>query len=250
MVKSQRVPLFDLVRGSALLCMIVYHGVYDWALFYNRLPFIYQPWMIVLQALIAWTFIFLSGWMVRFSHDNVLRGLWYLFWALIVFLVTFAAGVDIPITYGILFCLGASTHIVGLLKKARLLPARLAWGVVSFLLFFLLYGIPQQRIGIGMLSAPLPSCFSAIYGHGLAFIGLPSTNFQSGDYFPLVPFFFLYLAGAIVGDSLSSVIYNKRPFNWLIPGINWIGRHSLLLYLIHQPILIGIIWIISCQGIP
>lgn len=242
--RFRRVLLFDLIRGSALVCMITYHGVYDWALLSHRLSFLEQPVMIVLEAAIAWTFIFLSGWMVHFSHSNVRRGLWYLFWALIVFAVTFIAGIDIPITYGVLFCLGASALIIGMLQKVRPLPSRPIWAVLFLLLFLLLYKLPQHRLGIGTLSCLLPSSFSTVYGHGLAFIGLPGANFQSGDYFPLVPFFFLYLVGTTAGNSLPKTFYSKKPFSWSLPILNWMGRHSLLIYLIHQPILLSIFWIL------
>lgn len=248
--RFRRIPVFDLVRGCALICMIIYHGIYDWALFSHRLSFVYQSWMVVIEAGIAWTFIFLSSWMARFSHNNVRRGFWYLFWALIVFAATLAADIDIPITYGILFCLGASTFIIGVLQKVRPLPSRLLWSVVSFLLFLLLYSVPQHRLGIGPFSLPLPSFSSMVYGHGLAFLGFPGADFQSGDYFPLVPFFFLYLSGAIASNSVPETIYSKGPFRWSLPVLNWMGRHSLLIYLIHQPILMGIIWIIFQLNMP
>jgi uncharacterized membrane protein len=69
-------------------------------------------------------------------------------------------------------------------------------------------------------------------------------GFSSADYFPLLPWLFLFLFGAWLGGRVTG---GGGP-DWLRvkvpPALTWPGRHSLLLYLVHQPILYGICYFV------
>ena len=74
-----------------------------------------------------------------------------------------------------------------------------------------------------------------LYVGGLATVlGFPAPGFYSSDYFPIFPWFFLYLTGLFAGRMILSrppAILERR-----VPGLSWVGRHSLLIYLLHQPV--------------
>ena len=74
----------------------------------------------------------------------------------------------------------------------------------------------------------------------LAVLGLPGPGFWSSDYFPLVPWVFLYLCGYFLWRLIGS---RQRVMDRLRPGIGplaLIGRHSLAVYLLHQPALMAV----------
>ena len=70
------------------------------------------------------------------------------------------------------------------------------------------------------------------------FLGFPPEDFFSGDYFSLVPWMFLYLFGYFLYD----IVIEKKSFQKLmevrIKPLEWIGRRSLLIYLLHQPVVL------------
>jgi uncharacterized membrane protein len=63
------------------------------------------------------------------------------------------------------------------------------------------------------------------------------------DYVPLLPWFGVVLVGIAVGWWVverrlrASQWVSRASAQWLI----WLGRHSLLVYMVHQPIMIGIL---------
>ena len=223
----RRVTLFDTLRGFTIISMVAFHACYDLA----YLEGFAMPWFTgtlfqaVWRASISWTFLLLAGWMTCFSRNNVRRGLIYGVAALVVWIATSLAGVDTSVSFGILFCMAASTLIVGALAPLfDRVPS--AWGlVISLALFALTYSVPLTRYPV----------------EGLAWLGLPSPSFASGDYYPLMPFFFMYLAGRFVArladehwpDGYPAWMYR----DWM-PPLTAVGHASLVIYLVHQPILL------------
>ena len=74
-----------------------------------------------------------------------------------------------------------------------------------------------------------------------AYLGFPNPGFFSTDYFPLFPWFFLFLTGHFLHRLLEEKDLNQRLFSrGQVPVLNWMGRHSLIIYLLHQPVLYGL----------
>ena len=66
-------------------------------------------------------------------------------------------------------------------------------------------------------------------------------GFFSTDYFSLIPWIFLFVAGYFLHRVLEEEGLNEKLFaKGNVPVLNWIGRHSLIVYLLHQPILYGL----------
>ena len=97
------------------------------------------------------------------------------------------------------------------------------------------------------LGAVLPALAGglAIHFDWLLPLGIHGPEFSSFDYFPLVPWFGVFLAGAALGKRIYA------PGRSLIPRppgetfINIAGRHSLLIYLVHQPVIMAVLYLVK-----
>lgn len=244
--KSSRLFLPDLFRGLCVVSMICYHAMYD--LVY--LKGVSAPWFLgtpgyLWQQSICWCFILLSGACWNLSRRPLRHGLILVGCGALVTLVTFAAMPAELIQYGVLTLLGLSSLLLipldKLFRRIRL-PAEGGLALSAFL-FLLLRGVPQGGLGFEGRLLELPPF---LYGTDVAAVlGLHSPAFVSSDYFPLIPWFFLYLTGYFLWKLLSrwdkAVDFLREPLPLLLPVqrfFAWIGRHSLLLYLLHQPLLV------------
>lgn len=237
--QGARIAIFDTVRGATIISMVAFHGAYDLAYLYGAS----MPWFTqgvfqdVWRASISWAFLLLAGWMVGLSKNNFKRAGRYGIAALLIWVVTTLASVDSPISFGIIFCMAGSTFIAAVLNRlpVRFPPAVMA--ATSLLAFFATWSIPTKLYSVG----------------GLAWLGFPSAGFYSGDYYPLIPFCFMYLAGMylqrIYADhSRSEDDAPAWAYRDYCPPLTAIGRHSLLIYLLHQPILLALCEFASMAG--
>lgn len=230
----RRYHLIDGLRGLAVVNMVAYHFLFDVYILQGFLPgwrsiFAVRIW----QQAICWTFILVSGlsWHLGRHHwknSLILNGC-----GLLVTVVTRIAAPEEAIWCGVLTLLGCSlflaTLLAPLLEKVPALPG----GAVSFLLFLLTRNVQSGLLTLGSLTlCRLPEALYAT--PWLTLFGFPGPGFYSSDYFPLLPWLFLYLTGYFLGRRVV-----KNPPTWLsqaVPGLSWVGRHSLAVYLIHQPV--------------
>lgn len=151
------------------------------------------------------------------------------------------------IMFGILHLLGACMvlHQVTFPKERTR-----GWigSLVLMGLFLLVWGLPEGYLGfLGWRVFELPKTW---YRLGFLFpLGLPSQGFFSADYFPLLPHGLLFFSGAYSGIELKAgrfpkVFYKKRPIKGTGPFIG-LGKNSLLVYLVHQPILLGLFYLLQ-----
>ena len=242
---TNRVHLIDEVRGFSILCMVVYHAAYDLtALFGVSIPLFFSPVMQqFLQPLFAGLFIFISGTAANYSHANVKRGALCFLFGMILTLGTFIFMPGQLVLFGILHCLGICMMLAPLflrlaktVKPAVLIP-------VSLLLFFLFYSVPQGRIGLFGASVSLPH---ALYQTPFLFsLGFPDNDFFSSDYFPLLPWAFAFLAGVSFGTIVKSGRCPAFFYKLHCRPLAFIGRHTLIIYLAHQPIVYGLLMLLS-----
>ena len=165
---SKRVHIIDEVRGFAIICMVVYHGFYDYCeIFGNRIPLFYSDWLQILKMGFVGLFVFISGAACKYSRNNLKRGI-------ICFAIAMAMTVStwsiqfIPqkdvsvmvIKFGIIHLLGASMIIFALVSKhTDKIPAKHGLWIFS-LLFIITYGITDRYIGIfPILKIDLPDWF-------------------------------------------------------------------------------------------
>ena len=110
---------------------------------------------------------------------------------------------------------------------------------LPFFLFALTKNVSRGSLGFeGLVLCQLPRWLYAT--DLLAVVGFPSPSFWSTDYFPLLPWFFLFCAGYFLWSLLDK---SPRAKALLRPGLrplSFLGRHSLVIYLIHQPALMAV----------
>ena len=241
-MKSSRVGGMDLLRGAAILLMVIYHAVFslvyifgvDWTWFHHPV------FNNVGAPILGGTFVLLSGMSTRFSRSPVKRGLQVFFWAIVMTLVTALAVPDLIIKFGILHLMGLCMILSGLLRPLLDKIPRKA-GVLLFLaLYILTIDIPNGGwLGIkGLAAVQIKTTNPWLFPFGLL-----APGFYSSDYYPLIPWFFLFLAGSYLGLWVKE---GKAPA-WFypsrLPWLEWVGRHTLWIYVLHQPIIIALCWV-------
>lgn len=142
------------------------------------------------------------------------------------------------VVFGVLTLLGAAMLITGLLQPLlqKIPPA--AGLAVSAVLFALTYHLDERWLGFGGLRLALPDAWYANYF--TAFFGFLPFDFYSTDYFALLPWLFLFWAGYFLHFCMGRA--RMEPLRRSVcPALGWMGRHSLLLYLLHQPVIYGVL---------
>jgi len=239
-----RVGIIDELRGLSIILMIAYHAGYDLvSIFDVTIPFFNSTLLRFLQPLFAGIFILISGVACQYSSNNLKRGIQCFAIALGMSLVVYLVLPSEMIAFGILHMLGISMLAYGLFRKTlmKLTPAA---GLTIFgLLFVFTYGLPKGYLGIFELSLiKLPQ---GLYQTQYLFpIGLPSAGFHSSDYFPLIPWLFLFLAGSYLGvwikdDKMPGFLYKTH-----IRSLAFVGRYTLWIYILHQPVIYGVLSLI------
>ncbi|MCL6638428.1 MAG: DUF1624 domain-containing protein [Firmicutes bacterium] len=203
--------------------MIVFHLLYDLAEFYS-VPVNYDQGPVYYTGKTAATLFFMiAGASSSFSKNNLRRGAKILALGALVSVVTFVVFPGSNIFFGTLQLLGASIMLYPLFKNWRA-PALAVLGTV-----IIITGRLFERV-------TLPNNWFAPFG-------LLGETFSSADYYPLFPWFGVFICGAALGKmlyknktSLFSARFMKNPLVVL-------GRHSLTVYLIHQPLLLALLFL-------
>ena len=168
------------------------------------------------------------------------RGLMSFCGGAVVSLVTLAVMPEEPVRFGVLTFLGAAALLtVPLRSLLDRTPPRLGLAV-SFLLFLLVRDVNSGFLGFaGVPVLHLPQSW---YTNALtAALGFPYPSFVSSDYFSLLPWLLLFWTGYH--------LYRLRPEppalpDIRLPGLMAMGRHSLVIYLLHQPVIYGLLALI------
>lgn len=240
-VPNQRLVSVDALRGVAIVSMIIYHFFIDLLIFCSqRVPSIrlIPAWAWETSStLIGSTFLFLVGFSTWYSarnwrRDITLKKQFLKFTtvgtaALIVTVVSLVATPETPIFFGILHCI-ATTNLF--------LCIFLSWRsryIFAFAFSIFILGVYFRNDPIGTF------LFSWI---------ARTQNGKMGDYYPLIPWLAVALLGLAVGKALPSHRYASLQTTALIKyravsGLSFLGRHSLSIYLVHQPILILILYL-------
>lgn len=245
--KRKRIYFLDELRGFAILCMIVHHAFLDvgdvlgltWG--YR----IFDALCTVQPAFWA-IFIIISGICSRLSRNTIKRGFVVLGAGLIITLFT---AVIMPlfgftgceIYFGILHCLGCCMIITGLLMPVISKINYKLGAVISAFLFIFTYGINTGTMLFTLIKLP-----ASWYQYDfLAPLGVYSKNFESADYFSIIPWLFLFLFGAFIGklaknENLPKFMYKQRS-----KFLCTVGKNSLWVYILHQPAVYLIMLIIA-----
>jgi len=243
---KHRVHGIDLLRGFAIIVMAAYHGLFSLVnIFGVELSWFYSDWLQNIGVpLIGGTFIFVSGLSTSFSRAVWKRGLQIFAWAMVMTFVTAAVVPSLIIRFGVLHLIGCCMLLFALLRPVLDKLPRKVLFTIAIALFAVTYHLPDGYLGWkSLISLPVQTTNSYIFP-----LGMMAPGFYSSDYYPLIPWFFLFIAGSCLGPYVKS---GKAP-KWLypsrLPWLETIGRHTLWIYVLHQPVLIalfyGIFWLL------
>lgn len=242
-MERKRYHVLDNIRGITLVSMILYHSVWDIAYIFDvYLPWFQSKFAYVWQQSICWTFILLSGFCWNIGKHRWRRGLIVFGAGLIVSLVTVFVMPSSLIIYGVLTFLGTAMLLMILLEPLCK-KGNPVWGCMIVIILFVLFRNVNDG-NIGFEAVEVMSLPDDLYANmATTFLGFPVRGFFSTDYFSLVPWFFLFQTGYFINRFLEE----KKGMNYLtgrkLPVLGWIGKHSLWIYMLHQPIVYGILYI-------
>ena len=227
---KNRIWELDAFRGLCILGMVLVHFIYDLTKLYGILRWDAPDLFSLVLNWGGMLFVLLSGICATLGSRSIRRGIIVFFCGMLCTAVTAGmylldmAESYIIIRFGVLHCLGICMILWALFKK---LPTW-ALGVIGAVLIAL--GLWLQNVYVGTdLLFPL---------------GLVSIKFSSSDYFPLLPNLGYFLLGSILGRTLyrskQSLLPAVNAQNPILRFLVFCGRQSLLIYLLHQPILSGL----------
>ena len=244
-MKGKRIHWVDNVRAMAMISMVVYHTMWDLVYLYGMQANWYRGNIAFLwQQSICWTFILLAGFCSNITGNPLKQGLIVSFWGIVVMAVTQILMPGNGVWFGVLTLIGSCYFLMALVKPMlHKIPAWLGLAG-SAMCFALTYRLAEGRVGLfDMTFARVPK---GIYANFFtAYLGFPQRGFFSTDYFPIFPWVFLFFCG-VFGYSLWAK-YRPRMLencNIYIPVISKLGRMALLIYVLHQPIIYGVLKVI------
>ncbi|MCE5298074.1 MAG: DUF1624 domain-containing protein [Methanoregulaceae archaeon] len=236
----ERFPEIDFARGIAVVMMVVFHIAFDlYFLSIVPVPATSLAWRVLAMST-AGLFLFLVGMSLSISAVYARKNL-----SQKEFILKyvkrgagiFSIGIGITLVTWIIlpgsFILFGILHLIGLAVALSPLYTGYSW----------------QNLVAGLVIILLGPVVAAMRGAGwLLWLGIHPSAFYSIDYTPVVPWLGLVLTGVFFGTLLYPE--GIRRYNFVLPEVldkpfGFLGRHSLAIYLVHQPIILGILFLVS-----
>lgn len=245
---SSRLWEIDALRGTAVVTMIIYHFGWDLVSFglagfnpYEGIWFLIQRYTCITFILLSGLSLTLVDWRLERQGVNtrgrlihfLKRGGWIFMWGMVL------------------------TVVMGALKWAGMLAGGVDFGVLHLIGFSTIAAFPVLRkpwlafaswVILVVLGGFTPGW--NVDSPWLVWLGLFPADYYAVDYFPVIPWFGVALLGVAIGNW----VYPQGRRNFVmadygdegaVRGLRYLGRHSLTIYLLHQPILFGIVYLFS-----
>lgn len=230
----------DALRGIAITLMVLFHLVYDLVFFDVLQIDIWSGPVLYIGRSAAMLFVFLVGISLTLSHSRskvsgsqisfkkyLKRGFHIFLWGLVFTIGSWLLFPDEVIVFGVLHFIGVAIVLSYPLLKYRLLNL-----IGGFMVLFL-GGLVEN------FTVDFP---------WLIWLGLTPAGFQTLDYFPLLPWFGVTMLGIFAGNMMYPDYRRKYELldlsdNPLISALEFMGRKSLMIYIVHQPLLVFILYV-------
>jgi uncharacterized membrane protein len=271
---SHRFWEIDALRGVAIVMMVIFHLMWDlW--YYRVLPdlVLYAGFWKYFQRTTAILFIFLVGVSLTVSYNRwrakhpgepafswrgwrkyLLRGLGIFGWGMLISLIVYISGVGY-LHFGVL-------HLIGFGVAFAYPFLTLRWtNLFLWMVFFVAGGIVQDMrvesvywVWLGLVpTVYVPVDYFRLLFEGVSYSEalLPPRIYAPVDFFPILPWFGVILLGIFAGNSF----YTSRGRLWPLPDLSgwlpvrwlqFLGRHSLIIYLLHQ---VALFMILAALGL-
>ncbi len=221
LLRQKRYLIVDVLRGFTVILMFIFHFTFDLNYFgFIKIDMLRSPFWYFLPRLIVFLFLFAVGMGLFLAHGHQIkwksfnkRLLLISFWALVISLVTYKLFPENWIYFGTLH----SIALVSLISLFFLKRPRLSL-FITLLLF-------------------IPSIF---WDYNLPWIELPHGSWDYISPFPWMGASLLGIFAAHKGLYKLNLNENKS-----IKSLNYLGQHSLFIYLIHQPLFFGSLFLVS-----
>ncbi len=243
LAKPRRVHLMDELRGVLIIGVVLYHLLYDLAvLFPVGIPWMFSNWMNSVRNICAGALIVVSGISCHYTRNNWRRGLRAFGLGMLLTVVTALFIPSQLILFGILHFFGSMMMLYALLQPLLEKVPTMAGLLGSTLLFFLTWPIFSGFIRVLGVTVYLPEF---LYNKPLLFpLGFACQGIASADYYPLIPWGFLFLAGSFFGRYVRAGRLPEFCYRSHLPLLARIGNHTMLIYLVHQPVIYGLLALI------
>ncbi len=226
-MQKKRIWEVDFLRGIALILMIYFHTVFDMKEIFGYNVSYSDGLNFYVGKASGILFIFVAGISSFLTGSNARRAVKILAAAIVITLVTYLYDSNLIITFGILHFLG-----VGILVSFffRRIPA-----VLLVVLGTAVILVDQAIAGV------------TVTNNYLFMFGVSTSAFVSSDYYPLIPWFGVFLYGLAAGQVLyrNKTSIFKEPVLDRDNIMNRAGRHTLFIYFLHQPAIIVILTLVE-----
>ncbi len=233
-MQKQRIWELDALRGLCILCVIAVHFLFDLQYFIS-LNLTLPSWFQFIQQYGGVIFVLLSGCCATLGSRSFRRGLLVFGAGMLISLVTAGmywlglADRTVIVWFGVLHLLGICMMLYPLFRKLPSAPL----AALALCILLIGYAITGLRVSVPFLFP----------------FGLVTEHFFSSDYFPLFPQLGWFLLGVVLGRTVYAEKRTLLPGGaqnfFLLRFFCWCGRQSLFIYLLHQPILYGLLELIA-----
>lgn len=226
---GKRFAELDFIRGLCLLVMIICHLAWDLHHYYGYPSYYSDGWLYWSFVVLAPIFMVLAGISSSFTRSHQKRAFRVLFFAMVITLFTFFYDRNQMIMFGILHFMGVNMLLYPYYRKLN------PW---------LLTGIALIIISLGRFVANIDMHTDVLFP-----LGLRSASYRSFDYFPMIPYAGFFMIGTVLGPILYPDRKSRVAINIPPNPISYMGQHSLTVYMIHQPVLITLLFLLNTLGV-
>ena len=228
---GRRVKAVDALRGIAILAMIAYHFAFDLRFYgITRSDFEGDPFWLAARATIVTSFMLLVGLSLRLAHEAGVPGRRFArrtaLIAACALAATIASYLVFPqrfIYFGILHCIAVASVLA--------LPLAARPGLAF-------------ALGVAAIVAGLSFSHPFFDSRATSWLGFNTAKPPTEDFVPLFPWLGVAMVGIALGASLSRRAFAPVAAIGRAPAaLRWLGRHSLAVYMVHQPLLLGVLWL-------
>jgi len=228
----------DCLRGLAILLMIVFHSLVDYDFFVSSQFDLSGGLWFWLGRISAVLFLLLVGISLslrvhrkqlqgnKLVSDLAVRGLFIFGLGMLLTFFTLLVFPQYAILFGILHLIGLSTILAIPFLKEPTWAGIIGLGIAILGTFFYWQWLPFPKL-----------------------LALFPLSFPTFDYFPVFPWFGLVLIGIFLGNrwypnGKPSFRFKLNPANPLFRSLGWLGKNSLAIYFVHQPVLVGLLLLV------
>jgi uncharacterized membrane protein len=231
---SNRVQLIDVLRGTAIVLMAAYHFCFDLNYYaFTHFNFNYSLFWLGLRAFILTLFLGLVGISLTLATAN---------------------GFNPQRYFRRLAWLAACATLVSISSRILFPDSWIFFGVLHFILLASVFGLAFLRLywgklilGAGLIAIGLTIQHPLFNHPWLQWFGLMTHKPITEDYVPLLPWFGVVLVGMFLGKRFLRSAWQSPLSGWhsdsvAVKSFALAGRHSLLIYMLHQPVLMGVLY--------